>query len=119
MPSSSLRWVDRSQPQTLMSATVLLYINAVLALIGGGLWTVWYGVPIGAVLVVGQAAAGLGIANEKKWGYWLGVALTAGWVAFLIHYFSFVFIISLLFYIALLALLLHPQSRAYRKIWFR
>ena len=119
MPSSSLRWVDRSQPQTLMSATILLYINAVLGLIGGELWSLWYGVPIGAVLVLGQGAAGLGIANEKKWGYWLGVSLTAFWVAFLIHYFSFVFIISLLFYIALLALLLHPQSRAYRKVWFR
>ena len=102
-----------------MSATILLYMNAVLGLIGGELWSTWYGVPIGAVLVLGQAAAGLGIANEKKWGYWLGVALVAFWVAFLIHYFSFVFIISLIFYIALLALLLHPQSRSYRKVWFR
>jgi hypothetical protein len=33
--------------------------------------------------------------------------------------FAFVAIINLLFYIALLALLLHPMSRSYRKVWFR
>jgi hypothetical protein len=119
MPSSSLRWVDRSQPQTLMSATILLYINAVLGVISGELWSSYYGFPLGAVLVLGQGIAGLGIANEKKWGYWLGVALVAVWVAFLVKYFAFVNIITLLFYIALLALLLHPQSRSYRKVWFR
>lgn len=115
MPSSSLRWVDRSQPQTLMSATILLYINAVLGIIDGQVLAV----PIGTVLVLGQIAAGLGVANEKKWGYWLGVALTALSVAFLVLYLAFASIISLLFYIALLALLLHPQSRSYRKVWFR
>jgi hypothetical protein len=94
-----------------MTATVLLYINAVLALLGG------FG--LGLVLVIGQVAAGLGIANEKKWGYWLGVALTALIVAFLVVNFSFVAILNLVFYIALLALLLHPMSRAYRKTWFR
>jgi hypothetical protein len=41
------------------------------------------------------------------------------WVVFLIRYVAFVSIINLLFYIALLALLLHPQSRSYRKVWFR
>ena len=95
-----------------MSATILLYINAVLALIGGFS-------AISLALVAGQLAAGLGIANEKKWGYWLGVALTALIVAFLVLNFSFVAIINLLFYIALLALLLHPMSRSYRKVWFR
>jgi hypothetical protein len=28
-------------------------------------------------------------------------------------------VLNVLFYGALLALLLHPQSRSYRKIWFR
>jgi hypothetical protein len=28
MPMPSNRWVDRTQPQTLMMATVLMYINA-------------------------------------------------------------------------------------------
>ncbi len=116
MPSSQLKWVDRSQPQTLMTATVLLYINAVFALLS---FTVtYYGFPIGAVLVVGQAAAGLGIANEKKWAYWLGVGLVAAFVLFLVSHFGGASIITLLIYIALLALLLHPQSRSYRKVWF-
>src|SRR5579863_3323621 len=100
MASSSLRWVDRSQPQTLMTATIILYINAAFSLLGGFS-------AISLLLVAGQVAAGLGIANEKKWGYWLGVGLTALIVLYLVYYFSFVSIISLLFYIALLALLLH------------
>jgi hypothetical protein len=32
---------------------------------------------------------------------------------------GFAEIINLLFYIALLALLLHPMSRSYRRTWFR
>jgi hypothetical protein len=119
MPSSLRQWVDRSQPQTLMTANILLYINAIFGLIYGQLFSSYYGFPIGAVLIIGQAVAGLGIANSKKWGYWLGVGLVAVWVAFLIHYAAFVSIINLIFYIALLALLLHPQSRSYRKVWFR
>ena len=111
MPAN--RWLDRTQPQTLMMATLLMYINAGLAIIDGA---VLY--PIGAVLVAGQVAAGWGIANEKKWGYWLGVALVALQLAFIVLYFSFAAVLNLLFYGALLALLLHPQSRSYRKIWF-
>jgi hypothetical protein len=102
MPAN--RWLDRTQPQTLMMATILMYINAALAIIDGAVLF-----PIGAALVAGQVAAGWGIANEKKWGYWLGVALVSLQLAFIVLYFSFG---------ALLALLLHPQSRSYRKIWF-
>jgi hypothetical protein len=109
------RWIDRSQPQTLMMATIIMYINAALGILFGFVLVF----PIGTVLVLGQVAAGLGIANEKKWGYWLGVILVGLWVAYLVRYFSFAGIISLLFYGALLALLLHPQSRNYRRTWFR
>lgn len=115
MPSSSLRWVSRNQPQTLSSATILLYINAALGIITGQV----LGFPFGTVLVVGEFVAGLAIANEKKWGYYLGVVLVALWVAFLVFNFAFVAIITLLVYIALLALLLHPHSRSYQKVWFR
>ncbi len=75
--------------------------------------------PIALLLVVGQVAAGWGIANEKKWGYWLGLVLAVLLVAFTVLSFSAGSIVSLLFYGALVALLLHPQSRAYRRIWFR
>jgi hypothetical protein len=112
MPNTPIRWLDRSQPQTLMSATILLYVNAVLGLLGGlSLISLFF--------VGGQVAAALGIANEKKWGYWLGVALTALIVAWLVLNFAFIAILSLLIYVAMLALLLHPMSRSYRKTWFR
>lgn len=112
---SQLRWIDRSQPQTLMTATMILYINAVFGLLFGYVFA--FG-GLGALIVLGQGAAGLGIANEKKWGYWLGVGVTALFVAYLVRYFSFAAVINLLFYGALLGLLLHPQSRSYRRTWF-
>ena len=119
MPSSSsLRWVDRSQPQTLMSATIIMYINAVFSLTGLAFW-ILDGFPAGLLLLVGQVAGGLGVANEKKWGYWTGVVTVALFVAYLVLHLSFASIIYLLFYGALLALLLHPQSRAYKRTWFR
>lgn len=118
MPAN--RWLDRTQPQTLMTATILLYMNAALGLINGQISAVIFGgVPIGIVLVAGQVAAGWGIANEKKWGYWLGVALAGVQLAYVVLYFSFAAILNLAFFAALLALLLHPQSRSYRRTWFR
>ncbi len=117
MPAN--RWVDKSQPQTLMMATILMYINAALALLlGGALFSLYWL----AILVVGPVAAGWGIANEKKWGYWLGLALAVLWVALLavqLRHFSAGALIDLIFYGALVALLLHPESRSYRRIWFR
>ena len=111
MPAN--RWLDRTQPQTLMTATMLMYINAGLSLITGGFLN-----PFGPELIVGQVAAGWGIANEKKWGYWLGVALVVLQIAEFARYLSFASVLNLLFYGAVLALLLHPQSRSYRKVWF-
>jgi hypothetical protein len=110
-----IRWVDRSQPQTLMMATVLMYLNAALSLLfGGALFSV-----IGAVLFLGPIPAGLGIANEKRWGYWAGVVLACLDVAWFALHLSFSSLVSVLFYGAEVALLLHPDSRSYRKIWFR
>ena len=113
MPSN--RWVDRTQPQTLMMATVLMYINSVFGVIDGELLSF----PLGTLLVVGPVAAGWGIANEKKWGYWLGLSLAILQVLFLLFYFSAGAVLTLIFYVALVALLLHPQSRSYRRTWFR
>lgn len=95
---------------------ILLYLNAVFGVIYGAAFTA-----IGIVLVAGSAAAGFGIANERRWGYLLGVgmallpfvlrlALGSGLVGG-----SF---INFMFEIALVALLLHPQSRDYQRIWF-
>lgn len=109
------KWLDRSQPQTLMNATLLLYINAALGVLFGLLWAS----PLGLVFVVGQAVSGWGIANEKKWAYWLAVVLVVLILGQLVLSFSALDIINLAFYAVLLVLLLHPQSREYRRIWFR
>ena len=114
MPTN--RWVDRTQPQTLMLATVLMYINAAFGVID---FEVFSHFPIGFVLVIGPVPAGWGIANEKKWAYWLGLALAVGQVVYIIRYFSAGALLQLIFYGALVALLLHPHSRSYRRTWFR
>jgi len=115
---SSLRWIDKTQPQTLMMATMVLYINAAFGLLYSQELVRLGGVPVGALLIAGQVVAGLGIANERKWGYWLGVAMTAVFLLYLVSHFSFASLINTMFYGALLALLLHPQSRGYRRVWF-
>ena len=111
------RWTNPSQPQTLQIAVLLLYINAVfLALLGGALVS-----PIGLALVAGGVRAGFGIANEKRWGYGLGLVMS-----FLPFVFRVAFgggllgtdVLALMFEVALVALLLHPQSRDYQLIWF-
>ncbi len=114
------RWINSHQPQTLQIAVFLFYINAafavLFALIGRGVG------PLTLVTVVGGLAAGNGIANENKWGYNIGLV-----VAFLPLVYRFAVtgsplssdVISLMFEIALIALLLHPQSREYQKIWFK
>jgi uncharacterized membrane protein (DUF2068 family) len=109
------RFFDPSQPQTLQGAVMLCYLNAAL-----GLLALVFG---GALLVVALAlgVAGYGVANERRWGYWLGIVV-AGLIVFLDLYelASGVYpvVINMLFTIVLLALFLHPQSREYQRIWF-
>lgn len=111
MPSR--RWVNRHQPQTLVLATVLLYIEGLFNLPRG---------PVLLAVGLGMAAAGVGIANDRRWGWWLGV-ITAGLsaVARLTgfgHGSGLAFLLALVFPIALFALLVHPQSRGHQRIWF-
>jgi hypothetical protein len=104
------RWTNPSQPQTLQIAVFLLYINAVFALLVGDIIT-----------TAGGAAAGFGIANERRWGYVLGLIIAfLPLVARLAYRSAFVAdgAIALMFEVALVALLLHPQSRDYQRIWF-
>ena len=115
----SRRWTNQSQPQTLQMGVFLLYINAFFTAFYGGL-----GSGIGLLLIVANVGAGYGVANEKKWGYGLGLA-----VAFLPFVLRMLLngldqvlgtnLINLMFEIALVALLLHPQSREYQRIWFK
>ena len=118
------RWLNPTQPQTLQIGVMLLYVNAALGLlsliIGGaaGLF--------GIAIIAAEILGAYGIANERKWGYIVGLlaailplalvvlAVVAG-VASVLG----LGIIGVIFQIALVALLLHPQSREYQRIWFK
>ena len=111
-----------SQPQTLQIAVFLLYVNAAFALFD----MLRFGIfPLLSLAVVGgSVAAGYGIANEKRWGYVLGVAMAFLPFALRLLYAGVDGVLStsllnLMFEIALVALLLHPQSRDYQRIWFK
>jgi len=113
----SRRWVNQTQPQTLQIGVLLLYFNGIITLLFGGLF-----IPLGAVIIIGSIAAGYGIANERKWGYILGVAMALWPFGLRVYYGGSLFgadLITLLFEVALVALLLHPQSRDYQRIWFK
>ena len=95
----------------------LLYFRAAFGLIFSGLNPFW------VLIAAGQAAGAYGIANEKRWGYTLGVAAAFAPAALRVLFDGPGAILSrdpigLLFEIALIALLLHPQSRDYQRIWF-
>ena len=119
------RWVDPSQPQTLQIATWLLYANAVMGLLLGSV-VFFLGPILGLAALAACAASGVGIANERKWGYGLGVGVSALevllWIMAaggIVKLLSSGLIIPFMFAVALLALLLHPQSRDYQRIWFQ
>ncbi len=115
------RWLNQSHPQTLVSATILLYIDGVLGVLFGN-----YGGGLGILVSVAMVVGAFGIANDKKWGYGLALAAAILNVGFLVSYWGIGGVItnvnpllSLLFDGALVALLLHPMSRSYQRIWFR
>jgi hypothetical protein len=106
------RFFDQSQPQTLQIATLLLYFDAVFALLG-----------LAALFALGYGAAGFGMANGKKWGYALALVMAVLRLVFILAVGSLSAVIrfhaiELMFAVALLALVLHPQSREYQRVWF-
>ena len=103
------RWTNPSQPQTLQIAVLLFYFRAAFMVLFGAIF-----VPLGIVLVAASVGSGFGIANERKWGY--ALALVTAAVSVLLRLDGG--LIGLIFAIALVALLLHPQSRDYQRIWF-
>jgi hypothetical protein len=110
------RWVNQSQPQTLQIAVILLYIDAVFAVLRFH--------PVLILVGIGSAVAAYSIANERKFGYVLGIVMAFLPAAFRVWFFGLdalfgVDLISLMFEVALIALLLHPQSREYQRIWFK
>lgn len=142
----SRRWFNQSQPQTMQIAVFLLYIGAVFSLLLGGesdgvisamlvkLGTTfaWTNDLVTLAFAAGSAVAGFGIANEKKVAYRIGVVVAAAPLVarlFLMLTPTMNFVprlkltdfdlIALAFDIALFALLIHPQSRSYERIWFK
>lgn len=117
----SRRWVNRAQPQTLYIAVMLLYLGAAFLMFDmlrfGTFPLIFLGV------VAGQVVAGYGVANEKKWGYWLAIGMAILPFALRFYYLGNPLeaanVVNLMIEIALVALLLHPQSREYQRIWFK
>ena len=106
------------QPQTLQIAVFLLYIDAFFGVLNG----LQAGAPLFLLAALAGGFGAYGIANEKKWGYALG--LVASFSPFLLRfYYGFDLLsrdlITTLFEVALVALLLHPMSRDYQRIWFK
>jgi hypothetical protein len=127
------RWINQGQPQTLQIAVFLLYIRSAFALLFGldpataslasshTMFTF-----LRAFVIAGGVAGAYLIANEKKFGYYLGVAVAG--VALLGRLYIGVRyhinplnydIIGFAFDVALVALLLHTQTREYTRIWFK
>lgn len=133
------QWFDRMHPQTLQIATWLLYLNGffdVIAILDTtgylGYLRVRYGfgILLGVALVAASAGGGWLMANGLRKGYYVAIAAAFG--PFILRYFAFRDApvsfydkltggnsLSTIFEVALIALLLHPQSRNHQKIWFR
>jgi hypothetical protein len=141
------RWVNPTLPQTMQIAVFLLYFRAVTTLLFG-LDFQYFVIPgssfdggyvsnpiVRIALPLAMAGAAYLIANERKRGYLVGLVV-AGLpllcrllVAFGVSFSSLKSganpkpwdydAIGLLFEGALFALLLHPQSRDYQRIWFK
>ena len=104
------RWVNRYQTQTLVLGNVLLYMEGVFNIARGTFF---------ALIGAGMLLAGYGIANDKKvaWKLGVGTSFLSILMRLTAQNIGFNVIFSLVFPIALLTLLIHPQSREYQKIW--
>jgi uncharacterized membrane protein (UPF0136 family) len=132
------KWLDRMQPQTLQIATWLLYINAFFGLVelvdGGGVLHYFrnrysLGFLFGLLIIAAYVVGGFLMANERKLGWRVSVAAAAS--PFALTFVAYTQIgaswryrlfggslLSFAFDVALIALLLHPQSREHQRIWY-
>jgi hypothetical protein len=139
------RWFDRMLPQTLQVALWLLYIDGAYAILDlldrtnaigylrsrGGLFVL-----LSLAACISYVAGGFLIANGRRLGWYLGIGASLSPIvlrflmAFDLHSTynasmtlrSEIFgnsMISFAFEAALVALLLHPQSRYHAKTWLR
>jgi len=117
-----MRWVNPQHPQTLNIGVILLYIDAVFLVIGGSIAS-----GLGFLLAIGSVAAGVGIANDKKIAWYLGVAISAIVPLLLLlqlrdngfsTLFDTGFLLGAVFPIAQFVALIHPMSQSHVKTWF-
>ncbi|MHB8190272.1 MAG: hypothetical protein ACYDHP_07625 [Ferrimicrobium sp.] len=119
-----LKLLDRTQPQTLLIGSLLLYLNAAFAI----LEVLFFGISfLGLLLAVILPVVGAyGVANSRRIGYYIALAataipllyyvyilLTAGLSALLS-----VGLLSIILAVVPFALFIHPMSRQYVKLWF-
>lgn len=144
----SKKWFDRMQPQTLQIATWLLYLNGFFALVSvfdktGYLGYIRFrfglGLVIGLLVVAAHVMGGFLMANDRKLGYRLAVVaafspfvLRSVAMADLRAHYEFPIslvdyllgrplgggLVTIVFDAALIALLLHRQSRDHQRIWY-
>jgi hypothetical protein len=114
------KWFDKTQPQTLQIAMILLYINAafgILSAVGAG------GIGLLILPIILEGPAAYGIANERRIGYIGGIILSGLFalvsVALFVDFGGFSLLLNVVFSIALFVALVHPMSRDYQRIWFK
>jgi len=130
---NNLRWLNPTQPQTLYSAVMLAYFRGASIVLFGSVY--YRQLPYDLLglfasrifpllLLVALIGGGLGIANEKKIGFRLALSaaiysvVATLWIGVRYDIDLLGFLLRLMFDIVLLVLLLHPQSKEYRRIWF-
>jgi hypothetical protein len=126
------------QPQTLQIASWLLYINgffALVELIDGGDVLHYFrqryslGFFFGLLVIAAYGAGAYLMANERRLGWRISVGAAAS--PFVLTFVAYTQLdapwryrlfgasfLSFAFDVALLALLLHPQSREHQRIWY-
>jgi hypothetical protein len=134
------RWFNNRQPQTLVISQFLLYFDAFFLALAALGWGNDYGFPtdglFARLVFLGAAGASafgaFGVANEMKRGY--QVAVVASFLPIIVRFVIVVLygsvvtnlfyflvpggILNAIFVYALIALLLHRQSREYQQLYF-
>lgn len=121
-------WLNPYLPQTLQISVQLAYFRVAFAILFSGIMGLLD--PISILVLGGTVLGAFGIANVRWWGYILsiifaflpfaiGIFFTIAYGESIVSYFTSLFsgrlIISTIFDIAIVALLLHPESRSYVK----
>jgi hypothetical protein len=114
------QWTNPRHPQTMQIAVFLLYAKAVFGLLFQQPFRLFPTV-IAILVIVAYAAGGFGVANDRNWGYFAAIGVAAVVViARVVRIGSQPLdVIGIMFDVALVVLLLHPQSRSYQQIWFK